>query len=249
MTSAALGGGIGALNGKHGLILDSLESVRMVLGTGEAVTASATQNPDLFWGVRGAGHNLGVVTSSTFRVYDATNGGVVLNADMRFAPAANRSVFDVLEAFGRGQPDELALTLSWKYDAEGCGGTCLLLNAIYAGPSEDGIRLLQPFVDLKPYAQNISTVAWADSLKVARFGSDSKACTTGRPHSVWSANLYTFDTGAFGRAFDYYDATVVSGEGKLDDSGLTLTMNGVSGITAVPDEETAYAHRNSRAFL
>ncbi|EKG13589.1 Cutinase [Macrophomina phaseolina MS6] len=249
MTSAAMGGGIGALNGKYGLMLDSLESVRMVVGTGEILTASATEHPDLFWGVRGAGHNLGIVTSSTFRVYDATNGGIVLNADMRFAPATNRSVFQVLESFAHAQPDELALTLSWKYDAEGCGGTCMLLNAIFSGSSEDGMRLLRPFLELEPYAQNISTVSWSSSLKVARFGADSKACTTGRSHSVWSGNLYVFDTAAFGRAFDYYDTRVLAGDGKLDDSGLTLTMNGVTGITAVPDDNTAYAHRDARAFF
>ncbi|KAH7094595.1 hypothetical protein FB567DRAFT_600210 [Paraphoma chrysanthemicola] len=249
MTSAAMGGGIGALNGKYGLILDSLESVRMIVGTSEILTASPTENPHLFWGVRGAGHNFGVVTSSTFRLHDATNGGNVLNADMRFGPATNRSLFEILQSFEHEQPDGLALSLSWKFNAERCGGTCLLLNAIFSGPSEVGMRWLQPFLELEPFAQNISTISWSSLLDVASFGTDSRACTTGRSHSVWSGNLYTLDTSALGRAFDYYDSQVLAGDGNLDDSGLTLRMNGMRGITAVSDEDTAYAHRSARALF
>ncbi|HEX8731171.1 MAG TPA: FAD-binding oxidoreductase, partial [Ktedonobacterales bacterium] len=62
-----LGGGIGYLSRKHGLSLDNLLSVDMVLADGGYVTASADQNADLFWAVRGGGGNFGVVTSFLFR--------------------------------------------------------------------------------------------------------------------------------------------------------------------------------------
>lgn len=67
-----LGSGQNALKGRYGYAADNLVSARVVLADGSAVTASASENADLFWALRGAGHNFGVVTSMEIKVYDAT---------------------------------------------------------------------------------------------------------------------------------------------------------------------------------
>ena len=62
-----LGGGIGWIMRKHGLSIDRLLSVELVTANGDVVRASAEDNPDLFWGVRGGGGNFGIVTEFEFR--------------------------------------------------------------------------------------------------------------------------------------------------------------------------------------
>jgi FAD/FMN-containing dehydrogenase len=110
MVGATLGGGIGPLQGIHGLIIDALLSVRIVTGKGEIVTASETENSDLFWAVRGAGANFGIVTSATYRIHDRTNGGQVFAADFQYSATQNASVFDAMTSFIDTLPDAFSLS-------------------------------------------------------------------------------------------------------------------------------------------
>ena len=90
-----LGGGIGYLTRQYGLTIDNLLSVDIVLADGSFVTASAEENSDLFWAVRGGGGNFGVVTSFEFRLHPVS----MVNFGPTFWPLEQAA--DVLRAYRR----------------------------------------------------------------------------------------------------------------------------------------------------
>lgn len=92
---AMLGGGLGRLQGLHGLTSDAVRSARVALWNGTIVDASADTNEDLFWGLRGAGQNFGIVIEAVFETQAATNGGQQYSSDMTFSADKLEAVFDV----------------------------------------------------------------------------------------------------------------------------------------------------------
>jgi FAD/FMN-containing dehydrogenase len=93
-----IGGGLGTLYSVRGILADSLISAHVVTATGDLVTASQTENADLFWAIRGAGHNFGIITSATFKMYDQTNGGNSVFGDFLIPNSRNASAFELLKS-------------------------------------------------------------------------------------------------------------------------------------------------------
>ena len=98
-------------------MLDALVSVTLVTANGSLINVSDSENKDLFWGVRGAGFNFGIVTEATYEVYDTTYNGEVLEGDLLFPASANRSVFEIITSYNKTLPAELSLTTVLSYNA------------------------------------------------------------------------------------------------------------------------------------
>lgn len=114
MVGTTLGGGVSRYNGLHGMLLDSLVSVRMVTAAGKIITVSTTENSELFWGIRGAGFNYGTILEATYSVYDET-APLVLNADFLFAPNASRAILEYFKTFETGLPAKLSFIVLATY--------------------------------------------------------------------------------------------------------------------------------------
>ena len=125
MVGATLGGGIGRYNGLHGMMVDALLSMRLVTASGDIITVSSKENSDLFWGMRGAGFNFGIVLSATYQVYEQTNGGQVVNADFLFPVNGSSAVLEFFKSFEKDQPAELSLIMQMGYNSE-YGGVSLV---------------------------------------------------------------------------------------------------------------------------
>ena len=150
-----LGGGMGRLQRKLGLSIDCLRSVELVTADGRHVRASADDNPDLFWGMRGAGANFGIVTALEF---DLAPVGPEITRGALIYPAARAS--DVAAAFRDympSAPDDLMASVivgealpADEYPPEIAGKPIVILSVAYAGPEADADRALAPFAALGP---------------------------------------------------------------------------------------------------
>jgi FAD/FMN-containing dehydrogenase len=134
-----LGGGIGWLNGKYALACDNLLSAEVVTADGQTLTANATQNEDLYWGLRGGGGNFGVVTSFTYRLHPV---GTVLAGALTFPAERTREALRFYHEFASACPDELSTAASLVRDGD--GHPLLSVAVCYCGPLAEGERVLGP---------------------------------------------------------------------------------------------------------
>jgi FAD/FMN-containing dehydrogenase len=134
-----LGGGLGWLMGKHGLTVDNLISADVVSADGTFRQASATENSDLFWALRGGGGNFGVVTSFQYRLHPVTQvlGGLVL-----YPLEQARTVLRFYRDFGPSLPDEAEAYAALLTAPQGMPVVALLLG--YNGPLKEGEEVFEP---------------------------------------------------------------------------------------------------------
>jgi FAD/FMN-containing dehydrogenase len=152
-----LGGGLGWLMGKHGLSCDNLLSADIVTAGGEFLTASATEHPDLFWGLRGGGGNFGVVTSFEYQLHPV---GPVL-AGMVIHPIDQaREVLRFYRDFARGCPDEMLAAASLMTSPEGAPVAVIIVA--YIGDIAKGEALVAPLRQFgSPLADTIAPTSYA----------------------------------------------------------------------------------------
>ncbi|KAK3360562.1 hypothetical protein B0T25DRAFT_535910 [Lasiosphaeria hispida] len=251
MISPTLGGGVGRYSGLHGMIGDQLLSARVVIANGSIVTASARQNPELFWALRGAGSNFGVVTEATYQVYDLTSP-TITNADYAFSPNASGAIFDWMAAFGDATPAELAILLFGNYDTTK-GDLSLWLNVVYAGRQSAVQPLLNSLLaEVTPYRQNISEVPWNKMLYTNFFGvvpnAEAGCAGKGTNRSVYGGALKSYEKAAWNGFVANFSDFLRANE---DARGSIFFIEQFSKVKVlqIPDDETAYPWRDVTAHL
>ncbi|OJJ67836.1 hypothetical protein ASPBRDRAFT_68573 [Aspergillus brasiliensis CBS 101740] len=249
MLGATLGGGLGRYNGIHGMILDALISVRLIIATGEIITASTTENADLFWAVRGAGFNYGIVIEATYRITDLTSQ-YVINADFAFPMNASTALLTYLKSFETDMPEKLSLITYVTYVAA-YGGLSFTFNAVYAGPKDELDQLLSPLLrDATPIRENITVIPWKDLTYTAFFAAEPSmaACTKGLYRNVYGGSVKAYDISSFNTFFtemqdfylEYPDA---------QSSVFFIEHFPKAKALSVPDNATAYPYRDITAHL
>ncbi|ODM21323.1 hypothetical protein SI65_02166 [Aspergillus cristatus] len=249
MLGATLGGGVGRYNGLHGMILDALISVRLITATGEVVTASTTENSDLFWGVRGAGFNYGIVIEATYRVTDLTSQ-LVTNADFNFPLNASTAIISFLKSLETEMPEKLSLIALVTYVAE-YGGLTFTLNAAYPGPKHELIQLLNPLLHkITPLRQNITVIPWKDLTYTAFFAAEPSmaACVKGLYRNVYGGSVKSYDISSFDTFFHNMQGFYTTYP-DAQSSVFFIEQFSKNKTMSIPDNSTAYPYRDVTAHL
>ncbi|KAF9881461.1 FAD binding domain-containing protein [Colletotrichum karsti] len=145
---AALGGGYGNIMGEHGFAVDNILELRVVTATGEALTASKTSNPDLFWALRGAAPNFGIVMQATvnaFPVADRTSWIMSLTFD----PSKVADVAQAIQDLPLLPQQVVYLVLTNSGDALNTPAV-LVTGFLREGTEEQGREAFAPLYDLGP---------------------------------------------------------------------------------------------------
>ena len=156
-----LGGGLGVLMRKHGLACDNVLSIDVVTADGVFLTASAAENADLFWALRGGGGNFGVATAFEYRLHPL---GTVLGGLVLYPWDRARDMFAFYRDFTATAPDELTAYAALVTSPEGVRLSAIF--ACYAGSLAVGEAVLRPLREFgPPMADLICPMPYVDLQK------------------------------------------------------------------------------------
>ncbi|KAL7797894.1 hypothetical protein V8C43DRAFT_313982 [Trichoderma afarasin] len=221
----AIGGGVGRLMGKLGLTTDALQSVRLVGADGAVKTVSATSYPDLWWAIRGAGANYGVITSATFKIQPLFNnhGGNAFILDFVLAAEKSLEYLNFIEKSFNPMPVNLTgiIVFNWNSthnvaDARKTLAPILALNATFI----------------------MATLPWNQIISVSGGGSDALNCVPNKLRNTFNLNLKTYSAANFLQKYP-------GGRG----SQVILELFANNATAAVPSSETSWPWRDVRGFF
>ena len=238
-----LGGGFGWLSRKHGLTIDSLLSADVVTVDGDKITASETENEDLFWGLRGGGGNFGVVTSFTFGLYEV---GPELLCGLVVHPFSDApDLMRYYREFTSSCSDEMTLLMVLRdappvpFLPEEVHGTRVVVFAfVYAGDPAEGERILAPLrAHGSPHGEHVGVIPFAG------FQQAFDPLLTPGARNYWkSHNFASLEDGVM--------AEVLSAVETLPTPQTEIFIAQVGGAAArLPVESTAYPHRDAAFVL
>jgi FAD/FMN-containing dehydrogenase len=235
-----LGGGLGNIMRKHGLTIDNLLSVDVVLADGRAVTASARENPDLFWALRGGGGNFGVATSFEYRLHPV--GPVVLGGMVIHPPDRGAELLRFLRGFVTSAPDELGLTVAFltappaPFVPEPARGKPIVaVLCCHCGSIEDATRDLAPLRAWgPPVADLIQPMPYVAVQQLVDAGVEYGA------HHVYLKSDHLADLA------DPAIDTIVEHAAKMTSPASIVLVLPLGGAVArVADDATAFGHRSA----
>jgi FAD/FMN-containing dehydrogenase len=223
-----LGGGIGWLMRSHGLACDNLVGVEMVTAAGETLRASASENPDLFWGVRGGGGNFGVVTRFEVRLHPI---GTVLGGMLLYPIEKAREHLVAYRELMASAPDELTAFAVLMTTPD--GARVFGIPLLYNGPPEEGEKVVRPLRQLGPIADMVGPMPYTQHQTMLDEG--------------FPAGLQVYWRSAFlgGIPDAALDAFVASFSRVTSPLSAMLLESMGGAVARVDTDATAYNHRKA----
>jgi FAD/FMN-containing dehydrogenase len=224
-----LGGGFGRVARRFGLALDNVTGVDIVTADGQLRRASADENPDLFWGVRGGGGNFGIVTSFEFALHEMQREVIGGNVIWPIADAAE--VLKFYADYCEKASDDLYLDY-FMSSAPGQGDPVAGIAVCYSGPADRADRVLGPLNRFgKPLVNQVRPI---DYVALQRSGDDSD------PRAAGQYLKSGFNKGI---SDDLVRSLTEGFEPHPDRATVSFFQQSGGAVSRVPTEATAFAHR------
>jgi FAD/FMN-containing dehydrogenase len=189
-----LGGGYGWLGGKFGLACDNLRSADVVTADGRLVVAAAGESDDLLWGLRGAGANLGLVTSFEYQLHQV---GPVLGGMVLYPLNQGKQALQLYDEFSSTCPDEVS-TAALLFTTP-TGDKAVAIAVCYCGPLDRGENVLAPLTRLgTPLANDIAVKPYVQLQTMF-----DPAWPPGRLYYIKSSVVRRLSEAAIDRYLDY----------------------------------------------
>ncbi|KAI1279856.1 FAD binding domain-containing protein [Xylaria sp. FL0933] len=243
----SLGAGIGRLQGKYGYLNDNMVSARLLLANGTVIETSQDMNPDVFWALRGAGHNFGIVLEATYQVYPQLNDGRHHVVDFEFELDKVEEIFETLNAVSDPMPKELAVFVIGRRKGAN-GKPTLNVNLVYSGPEKESEPFVRRFDAISPVWKDSKTAAW-DALPWATYnGLNNILCT---PQgwarfpikNFYAANVKKYDIPTMRAYFDGWRDMNEKYGGEAIFSVMFESFP-QQRVREIPDDATAFPWRN-----
>lgn len=231
-----LGGGYGWLSGQYGLTIDNLRSARVVLADGSLVTASATEHPDLFWGLRGAGYNFGVVVEFTYQAYDQSP--LVYSGILAFSPDKLEKVVELLNGT-LADPDARSGAMCIIAQVPDGSGPMIVVICFYNGTREEGQTRFAGFLALEPVLNTVDMIPYS----VVNTLQNPQATYGDRKSFKGVFYEPPLDPHFMRSVFDEF-ITKIQSDADLEASAIILEFIDMRKICETPLSDTAFASRN-----
>lgn len=229
---ALLGGGYGNIMGEHGFGVDNLISLRVVTASGSIVTASAKENPDLFWAMRGAGPNFGIVTSATMNAISApssTDRTAWIMA-LTFSPDQITDVAQAINDLPLTPQQVVYLVLTNTADNT---PAVLVTGFLHKGTDESGRQAFAPLFALNPLTESASVAPYT-SWNAA----NDAFCARGDRKPAYSTTIKDMQAETWSELWSLYTEFQAKGPNSavlIERYNLTKAASVADGATALND--------------
>ncbi|KAL4784204.1 hypothetical protein BJX76DRAFT_327982 [Aspergillus varians] len=231
-----LGGGFGWLTGRHGLVIDNLLSIKMVLADGRIVTASATDNPELFWAARGAGQSFGVATEFVLRAYPQR--GPVFGGLLYLPADRLGSVVEFANGFDERATGDEGLFFGFTTRPPDMPSTVIVALLFYNGPRADAQEFFAPLLSLGPIKDETRVMPYPEMNSIIAHLAGPGA----RKRVDGTAVCLPLDTGRLQEVYEDFDQIMRSCP-RVEGSTAFFELLPYTRVTQVPFDATAYANR------
>ncbi|KAK1239988.1 hypothetical protein MKX08_007430 [Trichoderma sp. CBMAI-0020] len=241
-----LGGGLGRYQGQYGLISDNFLSLNVVLANGQTVVVNAFSHSDLFWAMKGAGHNFGIVTSAYIKIYPKVVSTWHYH-NYVWPQEQLETVFEALNKFqGKGQIPALMGVNFGQFSIDpniSATEAILSWSFAYDGPAAAAEELLAPFNAIPAISSTMGDVDYADLLVAQGTDSNSASCQPG-PFVGSSAWLQTYNVTSQRQIYDLFNEKIAQNPGLA--AGARVFLEGYSTLAtqAIDPSTSAYPHRD-----